>query len=96
MASLREEAQNNGREMAELFLPFLRTDVPDGNLYRLAIKLAKWDAMPQMSGNVDLALEYAQSFVNVFQEYRAANQALMIAGQGAKNATNILAGKETQ
>lgn len=91
MASLKEEAQSDGREMAELFLPFLRTDVPDGNLWKLAIKLAKWDAMPQTSGNVNLALEYAGAFVSVFQEYRNADT-LKYIEQAKQQAQNVVKG----
>lgn len=73
MASAKEDAREEGKEAAELFLPFMRSDVPDGSLWRLALKIAKWDAMPQTAGNVNLAMEYASAFVNVFVEHRTAN-----------------------
>ena len=78
MASAKEDAREEGKEAAELFLPFMRSDVPDGNLWRLALKIAKWDAMPQTAGNVNLAMEYASAFVSVFQEHRNANVAQQI------------------
>ncbi len=71
--SAKEDARAEGTEMAELFVPFMRVDVPDGALWKLAFKFAKWDAMPSTAGNVNMVMEYASAFVEVFQAYRSAN-----------------------
>lgn len=56
-----------GTETAELFVGFLRADVPQMNFYKLAGKLAVWDGYQGES-----ILEYVNGAMEVFMQFQLA------------------------
>lgn len=65
----KEDAQRAGREMGDLMVAFLRTDVPFMSFYDLGGKFAVWDGY---SGENVLA--YVKGFASVFAEHNAVNR----------------------
>jgi hypothetical protein len=81
-----QEAEAQGKEVADALVPFLRTDVPPGSALVLGMVVSKWCGLERDAS-------FMMGFAKVFEEYRIANQKQIEEPKSGrrKNETQVLA-----